>query len=55
MICTKDTDRDFFARDAPDMGCQSGRDVMGSFLPLVKHMHIIIQMLRMHNKILDTP
>ena len=28
----------FFARDAPDMSYQSGRDVMGSFLPFVTHM-----------------
>ena len=35
-----DTQR--FAQDAPDMGYQSGHDVMGSFLPLVTHMQIII-------------
>ena len=38
MTCTKGTSKDFFAREAPDMDYQSGRDVMGSLLPLVTHM-----------------
>jgi len=38
MTCTKGAGKIFFARDAPDMGYQSGRDVMGSLLPLVTHM-----------------
>jgi len=39
VTCTKGTGKGFFARDAPDMGYQSGRDVIGSLPPLVTHMH----------------
>jgi len=39
VSCTKGTGKGFFARDAPDMGYQSGRDVIGSLPPLVTHMH----------------
>jgi len=38
VTCTKGTDKDFLAQDAPYMGYQSGRDVIGSLLPLVTHM-----------------
>jgi hypothetical protein len=35
VTCTKGTGKDIFARYAPDMGYQSGRDVIGSLFPLV--------------------
>jgi hypothetical protein len=38
LTCTKGTDKYLFAWDVPDMGYQSESDVMGSLLPLVKHM-----------------
>jgi len=38
VTCKKDTGKDLFARDISDMGYQSGRDVIGSLLPLVTHM-----------------
>ena len=38
LTCTKGTGKYVFAWDAPDMGYQSESDVMGSLLPLVKHM-----------------
>jgi hypothetical protein len=42
VTCTNGTGKQLFARHAPDMGYQSGSDVMSSLLPLVTHMQIII-------------
>ena len=58
MTCTKGTVKDFFARDAPDMGYQSGRDAMGSLLPIDTHMqtlshkcYVYIKKYWIHNKL----
>ena len=58
MTCKKDTGKDLFARDISDMGYQSGRDVIGSLLPLVTHMqtlshkcYVYIKKYRIHNKL----